>query len=261
MIKAKKSLGQNFFTNVNLAKRIVSTVLSQQTGIIVEIGPGQGYFSNLFKNTGKGFLKNLIMIEKDDMLAQNLNTLFQKDIVINQDFLEWNFAELDKYSPENITFFGSLPYNVSKKIIEKTIQSKYFKSTAYFIVQKEVAEKYTSNPPQNNLLSTRTKIYAQTQKILDISPESFRPKPKVISSLISFSPQKEEYEFLKNDFTKISFDKFLQDAYKQPRKKLSNNLKNYTFNNDKSIVTILDKRPQHISLNEYIFLFSNIRNL
>lgn len=258
MIEAKKSLGQNFFTNPNLAKRIVETVLSESTDIIVEIGPGQGFFSNLFKVIGENYLKNIIMIEKDDFLAFNLAELFPNNIVVNKDFLDWNFEELRQHSTEKITFFGSLPYNVSKKIIEKIIHSEYFKTDAYFIVQKEVAEKYTAKLPQNNLLATRTAIYAEVKKILDITPESFRPRPKVMSSLIRLSPIKRQYDFLINETTKIRFDRFLQNAYKQPRKKLSNNLKAYTFKENSKILKVLENRPQHISLEEYILLFRNI---
>ena len=257
MIKTKKSLGQNFFTNPNLAKKIIDTVLEHPTDIIVEIGPGQGYFSSLFKE--KGVLKNIVMIEKDDLLALNLKHLFPEYIVVNQDFLDWDFEELKKYSSENITFFGSLPYNVSKKIIEKIVQSEYFKTTAFFIIQKEVAEKYIAQPPENNLLATRTNIYSKAKKILDITPDSFKPKPKVMSSLISFTPEEKQYEKLKKKEVRKDFDLFLQNAYKQPRKKLSNNLKNYLFNKEeKKIATILDRRPQHISLDDFFYLFSNI---
>ena len=259
MIKTKKSLGQNFFTNPNLAKKIVDIVLQNPTDIIVEIGPGQGYFSKLFGERGKDFLKNLVMVEKDDLLALNLKHLFPEYIVVNQDFLDWDFEELKKYSSENITFFGSLPYNVSKKIIEKIVQSEYFKTTAFFIIQKEVAEKYIAQPPKNNLLATRTNIYSKAKKILDITPESFKPKPKVMSSLISFTPEEKQYEKLKKKEVRKDFDLFLQNAYKQPRKKLANNLKNYLFNKDaKRIESILDRRPQHISLDDFFYLFSNI---
>ena len=259
MIKTKKSLGQNFFTNPNLAKKIVDIVLQNPTDIIVEIGPGQGYFSKLFGERGKDFLKNLVMVEKDDLLALNLKHLFPEYIVVNQDFLDWDFEELKKYSSENITFFGSLPYNVSKKIIEKIVQSEYFKTTAFFIIQKEVAEKYIAQPPENNLLATRTNIYSKAKKILDITPDSFKPKPKVMSSLISFTPEEKQHEKLKKKEVRKDFDLFLQNAYKQPRKKLSNNLKNYLFNKEeKKIATILDRRPQHISLDDFFYLFSNI---
>ncbi len=256
-MEAKKSLGQNFFVNQNLAKRIVGEVLSNSVDILVEIGPGQGYFTKLFHEQGK----EVLLIEKDDVLARQLQESFPKSKVLNIDFLDWNFEDLKTNSGEKITFFGSLPYNVSKKIIEKIIQSEYFNSACYFIIQKEVAENYISNPPQNNFLATKSAIYADSKKIFDITPESFRPRPKVMSSLISFSPKSDSLALFEELSEKRRFDIFLQQSFKQPRKKLSNNLKNYTFSTNESekIQKLLERRAQHTSLEEFLFLFSNIR--
>lgn len=250
MIKPRKSLGQNFFVNNNLAKQIVEIVKSTNPKVIVEIGPGQGYFSKLLSE-GK---TKLVMVEKDDFLAQNLAYTIKESIVVNEDFLEWDFKQLAEYSPKDITFFGSLPYNVSKKIIEKILKSRYFKNNAYFIIQKEVAEKYTEREPDNNLLSLRTQFFADVKKLFDIKPESFNPRPKVTSSFTQFLPKEKELEI--KDFAK--FERFTENAFRQPRKKLSNNLKSYNFKDEKFVKTLLEKRPQHLSLEEYILLFNNI---
>lgn len=250
MIKPRKSLGQNFFINNNLAKQIVQIVQNDKPKVIVEIGPGQGYFSNLFSQDNV----EIVMVEKDDVLAQNLSYTIQDSIVINKDFLDWDFKELAQYKREDITFFGSLPYNVSKKIIKKVIESEHFKKNAYFIIQKEVAEKYAEREPNNSLLSLRNEIYADVKKLFDIKPESFNPRPKVTSSFTQFTPKGRGFEItdLKN------FDKFLEQAFKQPRKKLANNLKRYEFKENQRAKVLLERRAQHLSLEEYAFLFSNI---
>ena len=108
MIKTKKSLGQNFFVNENLARQSVQIIKSTNPEVIVEIGPGQGYFSKFFVDDST----KVIMIEKDDVLAQNLSYTIKNGIVVNEDFLEWDFKELAQYKRENITFFGSLPFRV-----------------------------------------------------------------------------------------------------------------------------------------------------
>jgi len=256
-MKAKKSLGQNFFVNQNLAKRIVSEVLSNSVDILIEIGPGQGYFTKLFHEQEK----EILLIEKDDLLAIQLRESFPKANVLNIDFLDWNFEELKSISKKKITFFGSLPYNVSKKIIEKIIHSEYFNSPCFFIIQKEVAENYISKAPQNNYLAAKSYLYADSKKIFDITPESFRPRPKVMSSLISFSPKTDSFPISKELSEKRRFDIFLQQSFKQPRKKLLNNLKNYTFssNEKEKIQKLIERRAQHTTLEEFIFLFSNIR--
>jgi 16S rRNA (adenine1518-N6/adenine1519-N6)-dimethyltransferase len=118
--------------------------------------------------------KNVIVIEKDFELAQNLQTEFPEIKVLNKDFLDINLKNLVN---GNVIYFGSLPYNVSKPIIREVITDHTFIHGAYFIVQKEVAEKYLYKRPYN-ILSLTTNIYANVKKEFDISPASFRPQPK-----------------------------------------------------------------------------------
>ena len=252
-MKIKKSLGQNFFVNENLGNYIINILANSNCTSVVEIGPGLGFFTEkLIKK-----FENVIVIEKDREIAQNLKFQFPKILVINNDFLD---IDLNTIASENTTFFGSLPFNVSKKIIKKVIESKYFTNPSFFIIQKEVAEKYTSSSPNNNYLATKTLLYAKTKKILDISPDSFRPKPKVMSSLIGFYPLKKSYGIFIGNKSLEQFDIFLQSAFKQPRKKLLNNLKRYRFKEEQreKIMELLERRAQHTSLEDFYLLFSNI---
>lgn len=249
-MESKKSLGQNFFINRNLCEQIVDIVLKNNPDIVVEIGPGGGSFTSFFYKSNT----NMILVEKDDVLANTLGIQYPKIQVENSDFLDYDLNELEAYKGKKILFFGSLPYNVSKLIIRKIITSKYFQSKSYFIIQKEVAEKYISKEPDNNLLSATTALYAYTKKIFDISPESFKPKPKVHSSFISFSPKKDFQKYQTEEFKH-----FLTLSFKQPRKTLKNNLRNFHFKDNKNIKLLLRKRAQHLSLKEYTFLFSNIK--
>lgn len=254
IVQSKRSLGQNFFVNKNLAKQIASAVLDEKPDIVVEIGPGRGAFSQYLINEDNNTKR--ILIEKDNILAKELIEKFPFAKILNTDFLCWNFSELRNFKEKKILFFGSLPYNVSKKIVKKIIKSEYFNTNAYFIIQKEVAEKFTIRTNESNLLSTTTNIYADFKRLFDISPESFKPKPKVVSSFVRFTPNDKEH--CKN--IKIEdFEKFLKICFKQPRKKLSNNLKNYySFKNEKS-KALLEKRAQHLSLEEFLSLFCNIK--
>lgn len=241
----KKSLGQNFFINENLGNKIVEYVKQSNPDVIVEIGPGRGFFTHKLSQ----ICPQLLLIEKDNELAKQLSESFP--LVINEDFLDWNFKELEIYRNKRIVFFGSLPYNVSKPIIQKIISFGFFNTTAYFIVQKEVAEKYTAEDHQNNILAIRTRLYATPKRLINIGPGSFFPKPKVDSNFISFTPNKNSYNInVKN------FMNFVEICFKSPRKTLKNNLKGTVYNlpNTNNML----KRPQELSLEEYITLFQNI---
>lgn len=244
----KKSLGQNFFINKNLSVQIAEIVLAENPDIIVEIGPGPGAFTQVFAQEDV----KLLAIEKDDNLSVELKDLYPSITVRNIDFLDWDFSELQPLKNKGIIFFGSLPYNVSKKIIKKIISSEFFNSPSFFIIQKEVAEKYSAKEPDNNFLSLSSSLYAETNKLFNISPESFKPRPKVDSTFIQFTPKERPLEDIK------AVEKFLKNAFKQPRKTLHNNLKrNYTFTKEVSD-KLLQERPQHLSLEQYLYLFNNL---
>jgi 16S rRNA (adenine1518-N6/adenine1519-N6)-dimethyltransferase len=250
VIESKRSLGQNFFVNKNLAKQIADIVIEQKPDILIEIGPGTGYFTQFFIQHPL----QLIAVEKDNVLAEKLQGKYPSTEVKNTDFLEWDLNELDQYREKKILFFGSLPYNVSKRIVKKIVESKYFNMDSFFIIQKEVAQKYTSVQPDNCLLSVYTGLYSDSKRLFDISPKSFKPSPKVNSSFVRFSPKEVDA-----NLDRKAFEKFLKVCFKQPRKTLHNNLKNsFVFKNQKA-KELLSQRPQHLSLNEFLFLFSNIR--
>lgn len=250
-MEAKKSLGQNFFVNKNLSEQIVDTVLLENPEVLIEIGPGKGYFTEQFLNQ----VEKIVLVEKDDLFSEDLTQRIPNATIINKDFLEWDFKELEMYKNSKIVFFGSLPYNVSKVIIKKILRSVYFTNPAFFIIQKEVAEKYIAKEPDNNLLSLQTGLYADVKRLINIGPESFSPRPKVNSSFVSFIPNDTETMDINID----DFLKFLNICFQQPRKTLRNNLKNLLKDKDCSdIENLLSKRPQHLSLRDFLLLFNKV---
>lgn len=240
-MKTKRSLGQNFFVNKNLGDYISSILSTTDCDSVIEIGPGMGFFTERLKD----IFKNVIVIEKDIQLSESLKLQFPKTNVINSDFLDVN---LDNLIKGDVFFFGSLPFNMAKPIIRKVIESKYFTKPSFFIVQKEVAEKYIYKPPYSTL-SLTTSIYAQCKKIIDISPDSFRPKPNVNSSLISFTPNN------RNISDTLLLEDVIKRAFRQPRKNIYNNLKGSKF--EKGISNLKTLRPAQLSLDEYIEICKN----
>lgn len=249
MHKPKRSLGQNFFADRNLAIKIVNETLKNNPDVVVEIGPGTGSFTQLLSKVNS----KLICIEKDDELALFIKSSFKDVEVINSDVLKINFSELEKsLSPyNNKVCFGSLPYNISKKIIRLFIESAIF-DEHYFIIQKEVAEKYTSRDKKQNILSLTASIYADAKKIFDIPPDVFRPKPKVTSSLISFTPNLK----ITDAQERSELEGLIRTSFSQPRRTLLNNLKgNYTFTDEEYQTS----RPEDLTLDDYIKLSKSLR--
>ena len=79
MIKAKKSLGQNFLIDRYILEKIVN-VVPIKNKIVLEIGPGTG---NLTSFILKNNPEQLFVVEKDNDLATNLDEKF-KDIIVSK---------------------------------------------------------------------------------------------------------------------------------------------------------------------------------
>ena len=230
MIIAKKSLGQNFLTDRNILEKIVN-VVDIKNKIILEVGPGTG---NLTSFILKRKPKKIFVIEKDEDLARDLNENFGEQLtIINDDIL--NIDENSLFD-EKVTVFGNLPYNISTEILSKwviNLKDNFWFDHLVLMFQKEVAERIISN--FNNSTYGRLSILANWKldinKICDIKPNSFSPKPKVDSSLLFFTPKK--------NFFKIKDPKNLEKVtrifFSQRRKMLKKPF-NQLFNGNKKII-------------------------
>ena len=259
MIKAKKSLGQNFLTDSNVLEKIVNvTAVKDRT--ILEVGPGTG---NLTSFILKNDPKKMFVIEKDNQLSKNLDNTFKNQIsIINDDVLNVDENSLFK---EKVTVFGNLPYNISTEILSKWIIN--LKNNSWFdylvlMFQKEVAERIMAkaNTSAYGRLSILSHWKLNIKKICDIKPESFSPRPKVDSSLLLFSPKDEFFE-IKDP---RNLEKVTRVFFNQRRKMLKKPF-NQLFNGDQKVLDELkidlNLRPQNLNFDTYYKLTSLYENL
>ena len=189
MIKAKKSLGQNFLIDQNILKKIVNiTEIKNKT--VLEVGPGTG---NLTYHILLKKPKKFYVIEKDEDLAIKLFNNFKDKIeIINKDILLINEKNLDN---DKFIVFGNLPYNISTEILSKWIlnldKKKFWFSCLILMFQKEVADRIISefNSSKYGRISILSNWKLDIKKICDIKSTSFSPRPRVDSSLIYFKPK------------------------------------------------------------------------
>ena len=192
-IKPKKSLGQNFLIDRNVLEQIVDTVKITNKEVL-EIGPGSG---NLTAFILKKNPKKVYVIEKDDELASLLKDKFINEInIINEDVLK--VAE-DKIANEKLIVFGNLPYNISTEILSRWIinlDKKFWFESLVLMFQKEVADRIIAkfNTSKYGRLSILSNWKLKIEKIIDIKPESFSPRPKVNSTLLLFTPRQNYFE-------------------------------------------------------------------
>ncbi len=258
MIKAKKSLGQNFLIDKNIIEKIISIVKIKDKTIL-EVGPGTG---NLTSYILKQKPKKIIVIEKDIDLSVSLKNIFKKQIIIiNEDILKIDERLL---SDDKLTVFGNLPYNISTEILCKWIMS--LKNNFWFdhlilMFQKEVANRIIATPNSSNYgrLSVLSNWKLNIKKICDIKPGSFFPKPKIDSSLLYFTPKSNFYKIDPKNLETITRIFFNQ------RRKMLKKPYNQIFNGNQNVTNKLkinlNLRPQNLDFETYYKLADEFENL
>ena len=261
MIKAKKSLGQNFLIDKNILEKIVNTANIENKKIL-EIGPGTG---NLTSYILKKNPKKLTVIEKDNELAKNLEIKFNNQIeIVTDDVLKINE---NTFFEDKVTVFGNLPYNISTEILSKWIinlKDNFWFECLVLMFQKEVADRIIAefNTSNYGRLSIICNWKLNIKKICDIKPEAFSPKPKINSSLLFFYPKKNWVKI--NDPNNL--EKVTRVFFNQRRKMLKKPF-NQLFKGDQRVLDKLkidlNLRPQNINLETYYKLayeYENLRN-
>ena len=259
MIKAKKSLGQNFLIDRNILK-IISEVTSIKDKIVLEIGPGTG---NLTSFILKKKPKKFIVIEKDNDLASNIAEIFKDQLnIINDDVLN---VDENSLASEKITVFGNLPYNISTEILSRWIinlKNDFWFDHLVLMFQKEVADRIIANFNSSyyGRLTILSNWKLNIEKICDIKPESFSPRPKIDSSLLVFSP--------KENFFKINDPKNLEKitrVFFNHRRKMIKKPYNQLFNGNQKVLDKLkidlSLRPQNLNFETYYKLTNEFENL
>ncbi len=259
MIVPKKSLGQNFLTDKHVLEKITN-IVSIRNKYVLEIGPGTGNLSSFILKKNP---KKLIVIEKDNLLAANLQNNFSDQMtIINKDILEIDEASLCQ---NRVTVFGNLPYNISTEILSKWIinlNDKIWFDCLILMFQKEVAERIIAkfNTSSYGRLSILANWKLNIKKICDIKPDSFSPRPKVNSSLLFFTPKKNF--FLIKDSKNL--EKITRIFFNQRRKMLKKPF-NQLFNGNKNIIDKLklnlNLRPQNLDFETYYKLTNEYENL
>jgi 16S rRNA (adenine1518-N6/adenine1519-N6)-dimethyltransferase len=260
VIKAKKSLGQNFLIDQNIIDKIIDIVEIKDKSVL-EIGPGTG---NLTKNILKKKPKRLLVVEKDNDLVKFLYKNFDNQIkIINDDILKIDENNLDA---NILTVFGNLPYNISTEILCKwilNIKDKHFWFEQLVLMfQKEVADRIIAkfNTKNYGRLSIISNWKLEIEKICDIKPSSFYPKPKIDSSVLLLKPKLNFFPLNNPE----NLEKLTRIFFMHRRKMLKKPY-NLLFNGNPDFANKLDidlsLRPQNLDFETYYKLLKEYENL
>jgi len=218
----KSRLGQNFLRDARAAERIVAALGPIEGSTVVEIGPGRGAITrSLAAKAGQ-----VIAVELDHELAATLRDQYPSErvAVIEQDVLQFDFAEAAKEAGERLRVVGNLPYYITSPILLKLAASHAAIEAAVLMVQREVADRVTAAPGSRDygVLTVTVQMYGPVEPLFTLPPAAFSPPPEVHSTVFRwrFAPR-----FAELGVEEDGFLSFVRQVFAQKRKTLANNLR------------------------------------
>jgi 16S rRNA (adenine1518-N6/adenine1519-N6)-dimethyltransferase len=245
-VKAKKSLGQHFLKDQNIARKIVASLQAQELSQVLEIGPGMGVLTKyLLENTT--YTTYVVEIDKESIeyLGEHYPEL--KNRIIDGDFLALDIKQVFN---QPFAVIGNFPYNISSQIFFKVLENRDQIPEVVGMVQKEVAERIAEPPGSKTygILSVLLQAFYHIEYLFTVSEHVFAPPPRVKSAVIRLKRN----QALELGCNEKLFFTVVKMAFNQRRKTLHNSLKSLigkAGHND-----ILQKRPEQLGVQEFIAL-------
>ena len=259
-IAAKKHLGQHFLGDESVAQDIGNTLTLEGYENVLEIGPGTGVLTKYLIEKSI----NLIVMDLDRESIEHLNSTFKLQHQVNNDdkfqVLEADFLKYDMdtlFPNKQVAITGNFPYNISTQIVFKTIEHKERIPEFTGMFQKEVALRICAlhGSKTFGILSVLAQAFYDAEYLFTVPPTVFIPPPKVDSGVLRLR-RKENYTDIGCEEAMLF--RVVKMAFQQRRKTLRNSLKGMELSDRFRESEILNKRPEQLSVQEFITLTKDI---
>lgn len=219
-VSPDRRLGQNFLVHGATLERICASARLNAPDEVVEIGPGLGHLTRVLLKSGA----RVHAIEKDRRLADALPeeiTANRRFSLVRADALETGFERFFKYSP--LKLVSNLPYSITSPVLKMLTDARSMFSLAVLMVQKEVALRVCARPGtrEAGAISVSIRMVFDTEKLFDVPPSRFKPRPAVTSSVIRLTPLPAPRVPVKSE---ECFQKTVRAAFSVRRKMIRNSL-------------------------------------
>lgn len=247
-VQPKKSLGQHFLKDQNIARKIVDSIDATGCVNVLEIGPGMGVLSKYLLEKYAGTFK-LVEIDKEsvDYLLQNF--AIEPQNLISRDFLKIDIATL--FDQESYVIIGNFPYNISSQIFFKILENRDIVPQTVCMIQKEVAERISapSGSKTYGILSVLLQAFYDIEYLFTVHENVFNPPPKVKSAVIRLKRNNVK----ELDCDEQLFFRVVKTAFNQRRKTLRNSVRSLA---PAEVLgdEIFNKRPEQLNVDEFVRL-------
>ena len=220
----KKSLGQNFLTDPNTARKIVAALRAPAEGPVVEIGPGTGALTRLLLDR----FASLTALEIDARAVAHLQAAYPGLDVRQVDVLTVDWGALAEEKGGPLYVIGNLPYYITSPILFGLLEHREHLREAVMMMQREVAERLVAEPRTKayGIPSVLTQLYTRPELLFSVSRNVFYPKPEVTSAVIRLAFDVQVAPAL--DVDPAFLRTVVRAAFNQRRKTLHNSLSMWT---------------------------------
>ena len=259
-IRAKKSLGQHFLIDKNIARNIANSLIINENADdkkanVIEVGGGTGVLTEFLEKQDI----ELSVVEIDNEAVEILKMKFPNLInkIYHDNFLK---MRLEQISESKIHIIGNFPYNISSQIFFKVLENREKVSQVVCMIQKEVASRICSEKGNKvyGIMSVLLQAFYDVEYLFTVSENVFSPPPKVKSAVIRLI--KKEKSVL-NCNEKLFFQ-IVKASFNHRRKTIKNSLKSFLGNIDNTVENnLLKMRPEQLGVEEFNDLTKFVENL
>ena len=248
-VRAKKSLGQHFLTDLSIAERIAHTLDDFRHLPVLEVGPGMGVLTQFLLDMGL----DLTVVELDNESVDYLNAAYPQlsGRIIGEDFLKMDLKKL--YGDRPFCVIGNYPYNISTQIFFKVLDYRDQVLCCSGMLQREVAQRIAEPPGSKTygILSVLLQAWYDIDYLFTVDEHVFNPPPKVKSGVVRLT---------RNTVTDLGVDermfrRLVKLSFGQRRKMLRSSLKQ-VFAADAAVMErdVFRQRPEQLGVEDFIAL-------
>jgi 16S rRNA (adenine1518-N6/adenine1519-N6)-dimethyltransferase len=250
MLAPRKSLGQNFLRDENIARKIIDSLGPGRNEIVLEIGPGQGDLTKFLLPAASTVIGVDVDTRALGVLRERFGTTLE---LLEQDILTVRLEDIAERFNRKLCVVGNIPYYITTAIIFWLFDQRAAVDRAILMMQYEVADRLVAQPgtKEYGILSIFTKFYSDAQLLFKVSRNSFHPRPHVDSAIVKF-----EFKKIPPDVDQQLFRNVVRGTFATRRKTLRNGLRMMGFD-ESSLATIgfeLGRRPEELTLEEFVHL-------
>lgn len=246
----RKRFGQNFLVDESVCAAIIAAIHPARQDVVVEIGPGLGALTAPLLAR----VEALHAIEIDRDLAAGLQRKYSRLTVHSCDALQFDFAQFTA----GFRIIGNLPYNISTPLLFHLEQFAAHIRDIHVMLQKEVVDRMVANSGDSDYsrLSVMLQYRFKMEKLFDVGPEAFDPRPQVESAVVRLTPLRPVPRPTRNE---ALFARVVAAAFAQRRKTLRNSLKEYLAAPDFAALDINPRaRAQELSVAQFVAIADHL---